>query len=123
MSDNNGGDVGAFLAGFVIGGLVGAATAMILAPKSGAEMRAQLMNMNAEEWRHAGQERFESMRTSAAEAGTAAQERIRIVLDEGKSRVKGSEAQSAATATPNGADAPEEHPSGTAENGDASASA
>ena len=36
MSDNNS-DFGAFLAGFVIGGLVGAATALLLAPQSGEE--------------------------------------------------------------------------------------
>ena len=41
MSDNNS-DFGAFLAGFVIGGLVGAATALILAPQSGQEIRGQI---------------------------------------------------------------------------------
>jgi hypothetical protein len=35
-------DTGAFLAGFVIGGLVGTAIALILAPSSGEEMRHQL---------------------------------------------------------------------------------
>ena len=38
MGDNNS-DFGAFLAGFVIGGLVGAATALLLAPQSGEETR------------------------------------------------------------------------------------
>ncbi|RLC62060.1 MAG: YtxH domain-containing protein, partial [Chloroflexota bacterium] len=37
MSNNNGGEVGAFFAGFLVGGLVGAAVALILAPQSGAE--------------------------------------------------------------------------------------
>lgn len=41
MSDN-GSDTGAFLAGFVIGGLVGAAAALIMAPQSGEQTRAQL---------------------------------------------------------------------------------
>lgn len=41
MSENNS-DLGAFLAGFVIGGLVGAATALILAPQSGEETRNQI---------------------------------------------------------------------------------
>ena len=39
MSDNSN-DLGAFLAGFVIGGLVGAATAIILTPQSGEETRS-----------------------------------------------------------------------------------
>lgn len=37
MSDNN--DFGSFLAGFMIGGLVGAAVALLLAPQSGEETR------------------------------------------------------------------------------------
>lgn len=41
MSDN-GSETGAFLAGFVIGGLVGAAAALIMAPQSGEQTRAQL---------------------------------------------------------------------------------
>lgn len=42
MSSENG-DFGAFLAGFVLGGLVGAAAALILAPQSGLETRTQLI--------------------------------------------------------------------------------
>lgn len=38
MSENNN-DFGAFLAGFVVGGLVGAAVALLLAPQSGEETR------------------------------------------------------------------------------------
>ena len=41
MADNDS-DIGAFLSGFVIGGLVGAAVALILAPQSGEETRAQI---------------------------------------------------------------------------------
>jgi hypothetical protein len=48
MSDNNGSDIGAFMAGFVIGGLVGAATALILAPQSGEETRSQIASRGAE---------------------------------------------------------------------------
>lgn len=39
----NNGDFGAFLAGFVIGGLVGAAVALILAPQSGSQTRTQII--------------------------------------------------------------------------------
>ena len=41
MSDNDS-EFGSFLAGFVIGGLVGAAVALVLAPQSGADTRSQI---------------------------------------------------------------------------------
>lgn len=93
MSENNG-EFGAFLAGFVIGGLVGAATALILAPQSGRETRSTLAEHSAE-WRSAGNQRFGSVRERAStvltetrsraqEASTQIQERI--VLSGGKGR-------------------------------------
>ncbi len=96
MSENNG-DFGAFLAGFVIGGLVGAATALILAPRSGEEMRAQI-SARSHHLRQAGEERFQRVRETAVtvatdythkvqEASAEAQERMRIVLDSGKEQV------------------------------------
>lgn len=96
MSDN-GGDIGAFMAGFVLGGLVGAATAFILAPQSGAETRAQIA-AKGDEWRIAGEEQLHEYRTLAEtrigevrgrveDTSGAVQEKARIVLDEGKSRV------------------------------------
>jgi len=45
---NNNNDFGAFLAGFVIGGLVGAATALLLAPQSGEETRAIIQEKSIE---------------------------------------------------------------------------
>ncbi len=103
MSDNSS-DFGAFLAGFVIGGLVGAATALILAPQSGQEMRTQISN-KGEEWRQLGAERAQHYRemaetytneyreqaeeivTTARERATATSERLqeqfRIVLEPG----------------------------------------
>ena len=39
MSNDNSSEIGAFLVGFIIGGLVGAAVALILAPQSGEESR------------------------------------------------------------------------------------
>ena len=48
MSDNDGGDFGSFLAGFVIGGLVGGAVALVLAPRSGAETRSQITGRGRE---------------------------------------------------------------------------
>jgi gas vesicle protein len=107
MSENNSNDLGAFLAGFVIGGLVGAATAIILAPQSGSETRSQLSG-HSHELRQMGSERLQQVREQAGEAtkdvrgraGTAfadarsqaqqvtgqVQEQARIVLDTGKDR-------------------------------------
>lgn len=106
MSENNN-DLGAFLAGFVIGGLVGAATAIILAPQSGSETRTQLMG-HSQELRHMSNERLQQVRQQANDAtkdvrgraGTMladarsqaqqvtgqVQEQARIVLDAGKDR-------------------------------------
>lgn len=97
MSENNDSDLGAFLAGFVIGGLVGAATALILAPQSGPETRAQIA-AKGEELRLAGQQQIHDYRQYAEGAMVDArgrvqdstsqiQERARIVLDEGKTKV------------------------------------
>ena len=96
MSENNN-DIGAFMAGFVIGGLVGAATALILAPQSGEETRTQIATRGAD-LRQAGQERLEDYRSVAGSAvqdarakvvatSSNVQEQARIVLDEGKSKV------------------------------------
>ena len=104
MRDNSN-DLGAFLAGFVIGGLVGAATAIILAPQSGQETRSQLAN-KSNELLQSGGARVQQVRESAGsfsqeyldKAGSAltstrqqvqdvggrVQEQARIVLDKGK---------------------------------------
>jgi gas vesicle protein len=96
MSDN-GSDIGAFMAGFVIGGLVGAATALILAPQSGEETRAKLTT-KGQELRSAGEQQFMEYRDVAgstladarvkmADTSSQVQDRARIVLDEGKTKV------------------------------------
>jgi gas vesicle protein len=46
MSDNN--DFATFFAGMIIGGLVGAAAAMLLAPQSGEDTRAMLRDKSIE---------------------------------------------------------------------------
>jgi len=84
--DDTGSEIGAFLAGFVVGGLVGAATALILAPQSGEETRAQIA-AKGQELRDAGVQQYEVARESVRDTTTQAQEQARIVLDEGKSRV------------------------------------
>jgi len=42
MSDNN--DFGTFFAGLIVGGLVGAAVALLLAPQSGRKTRKQILD-------------------------------------------------------------------------------
>ena len=121
MSDNSN-DLGAFLAGFVIGGLVGAATAIILAPQSGQETRSQLAN-KSNELLQSGGARVQQVRESAGsfsqeyldKAGSAltstrqqvqdvggrVQEQARIVLDKGKEQAS----QLGALSTNNGEEA------------------
>ncbi|WP_420628106.1 YtxH domain-containing protein [Candidatus Leptofilum sp.] len=104
MSDNSN-DLGAFLAGFVIGGLVGAATAIILAPQSGQDTRSQIAS-KSNELLQSGTARVQQVRESAGsysqdyldragsaltstrqqvkDVGGRVQEQARIVLDKGK---------------------------------------
>lgn len=46
MSDKS--DLGAFLSGFIIGGLVGAVVALLMAPQSGEETRAYIRDKSIE---------------------------------------------------------------------------
>ncbi len=127
MSDNNGSDVGAFLAGFIIGGLVGAAAALILAPQSGEEMRAQLAAQSAElrersveraqEYRDRAEHAVADARLTAQEQATRIQEQSRIILDQGKARISGARAEGEVKSQ-NADAAPEESDDATA--GDAS---
>lgn len=86
MAENNGGDTGAFLAGFVIGGLVGAAAALIMAPQSGEETRQRIAE-RGDYLRRSGEERMQEYRMAAESYAGQAQEQARIVLDEGRGRV------------------------------------
>ena len=107
MSDNNN-DLGAFLAGFVIGGLVGAATALILAPQSGEETRGQIAN-RSQDLRSTSGDRLTQYRQMAGDYSNTARERAqeisgqvqsRIVLDKGRDQTQlnqnGTEAPSVA---------------------------
>lgn len=94
MNDNNSGEFGAFLAGFVIGGLVGAAAALILAPQSGSETRTKIAG-KGQDLREAGGQRVHQAREEAnqylhrsddsdSEDDYDVQEQARIVLDSGR---------------------------------------
>jgi gas vesicle protein len=94
MNENNGSEFGAFLAGFVIGGLVGAAAALILAPQSGSETRSQISG-KSQDLREASEQRVHQARESAehylhrteqleSEDNLDLQEQARIILDSGR---------------------------------------
>ncbi len=104
MSEQNNGETGAFLAGFILGGLVGAAVAMIMAPSSGTETRKQLVDRGLElrsktesrleEARKRAEEMSGDVKTRAEKAAEDArkraeelQERSRVILEEQKSRI------------------------------------
>lgn len=73
----------AFFAGLVIGGLVGAALALLLAPQSGEETRAQIRDRSLE-YKDRAEERILEARQRATEAGHRAQEQIGVLQEKGK---------------------------------------
>lgn len=81
---NNENDFGAFLAGFVIGGLVGAATALLLAPQSGEDTRT-LIHDRSIELKDLALEKAEEARVkaeaAAAEARTQADKITKLARD------------------------------------------
>ena len=77
MANNDNG--GSFAVGFLIGGLVGAAAALLLAPKKGSETRSDLL------------ERSQAMRSRAeelaAQARTEAQDRAAVGIASARERI------------------------------------
>jgi len=72
MSDNN--DFGTFFAGLIVGGLVGAATALLLAPQSGEETRTMIHDKGIE------------LKDRAVEYGQDARTRAIAALEEARIR-------------------------------------
>ena len=93
MSDNNG-DFGAFITGFVIGGLVGAAVSLLLAPQSGEETRTLIREKSIEikdQVEQTADETRQKAEQLAADAKAKAedlQKRGQVVLEEQKSRIE-----------------------------------
>lgn len=85
MSDSD--TFGAFFAGFVVGGLAGAAAALLLAPQSGEETRAQLQERGIE-LQSKAQDTIEDARKRADAVIADAQERSRVILEEQKERIQ-----------------------------------
>ena len=83
MSDNN--DFVSFLAGMVIGGLVGAAAAMLLAPQSGEETRALIRDKGIE-LKDKAVDVGQDMQLRAEKALETTRVQLEDVVDELKSR-------------------------------------
>ncbi len=84
MSDNN--DFGAFFSGFLIGGLVGAAAALLLAPQSGEETRDIIRDKSIEL-----RDQAEVMAKDAMITAEDLQKRGQVILEEQKSRLSKSD--------------------------------
>jgi gas vesicle protein len=102
MSDRDS-DIGAFLAGFVVGGLVGAAAALLLAPQSGEETRTLIrdksieLKTQVEETAADARAKAERLAHDAKSRAEDLQRRGQVLLDEQKARLggkKGSESSS-----------------------------
>lgn len=92
MADND--DFGAFLSGFMIGGLIGAAAALLLAPQSGEETRVLIRDKGielkdqVESTASDARARAEEMAQDARMRASDAQQRGQVVLEEQKSRIE-----------------------------------
>jgi gas vesicle protein len=79
-----------FLAGFLVGGLVGAAAALLLAPQSGEETRLMIRDKGIELREQAdglteeAKKRAEGFQVQAKEKAGELQSRVKDAVDEGK---------------------------------------
>ena len=96
MADNSG-DLGSFLAGFVIGGLIGAGVALLMAPQSGEETRALISDKSIELRDRAAetasdyQARAGEFASQTAQAYDQQVKRIQAAVDAGKTPPAGEE--------------------------------
>jgi len=85
MSDHD--DFGAFLIGFIVGGVAGAVAALLLAPQSGEETRALIKDKSIE-FRDKAAEQAEMVASRANEFADDARTRGKEVFDDAKTRGK-----------------------------------
>lgn len=64
MASNDGGDLGSFMTGLIIGGLVGAGVALLMAPQSGEETR-EIIHTRGVELRDRADEEIAELRRRA----------------------------------------------------------
>ena len=87
MADNDG-YVGVFLSGFIVGGLVGAAVALVLAPQSGHETREQMREKGIE-FKERSEEGLKEARARAGQAAAEMRARAEEIAAEAKVRAEG----------------------------------
>jgi gas vesicle protein len=85
MSDSDS-DLGAFMAGFLLGGLIGAGVALLLAPQSGEETREMLRERSIE-LKGRAEEAASDIRSKAGTMIEEGRERIDAAVDTARSRV------------------------------------
>jgi gas vesicle protein len=96
MAESNS-DLGSFLAGFVIGGLIGAGVALLMAPQSGEETRAIIKDKSIElrdraaETAEEAQKRAGELQARGKQIYEEQVQRVQSVVDSGKKAVKKSE--------------------------------
>ena len=83
MSDKNGG--GGFLIGLLVGGIIGGLVGLLLAPKSGAETRAELLK-KGEEWRSQADVMAADMRSRGMARAEEGSQRFGPAVDSLKER-------------------------------------
>jgi gas vesicle protein len=87
-------DFGAFITGFVIGGLVGAAVALLLAPQSGEETRTLIRDKGIELKDQVEQTatetrvKAEQLAQEARERARDLQQRGQVILEEQRSKIE-----------------------------------
>jgi gas vesicle protein len=86
MANNNASaEVGAFFAGVLVGGLVGAAIALLMAPQSGAETRQQI-GRASHDLRDRAQDTLEDARERAEATIADARRRAERIIEEARER-------------------------------------
>jgi gas vesicle protein len=80
-------EVGAFFAGVLIGGLVGAAVALLIAPQSGEETRKQLAK-SSEDLRDRAQDVVEDARERAEATIADSRRRAERIIEEARERAE-----------------------------------
>jgi len=83
MAKDSDGDFGAYLSGFLLGGLVGAAVALLLAPQSGEQTRA-LISEKAIELKDQVDQKATEARTKAEELAEEAKQKATTLQQQGK---------------------------------------
>jgi gas vesicle protein len=86
-NNNSGAEVGAFFAGVLIGGLVGAAMALLMAPQSGAETRQQI-GRASHDLRDRAQDMLEDARERAEATIADARRRAERIIEEARERAE-----------------------------------